>query len=67
VVLAGNIGRFSLPLRQPGKSLSLPTRRLTDDDLDAVLTAGPSLLGAEIDFVLKTSARREREMHGNDL
>jgi Flp pilus assembly protein CpaB len=60
VVLAGNIGKFSLALRQPGKGLSLPTRRLTDDDLGAALAAGPSLLRAGVDFVLKISARREK-------
>ena len=52
MVLAGNIGKFSLVLRQPGEGLSLQTRRMTDDDLDAafgrqetrVSSAGPELI-----------------------
>ena len=40
VVLAGNIGKFSLVLRQPGKGLSLQTKRMTDDDLGAAFAAG---------------------------
>ena len=49
MVLAGNIGKFSLLLRQPGEGLSLQTRPMTDDDLDGfgwrgttkVSSAGP--------------------------
>ena len=40
VVLAGNIGKFSLMLRQPFSRLSLQTRRMTDDDPDAAFAAG---------------------------
>jgi hypothetical protein len=38
VVLAGNIGKFSQVLRQPGEGLSLQTKRMTDDDLGAART-----------------------------
>jgi hypothetical protein len=40
VVLVGNIGKFSLVVRQPGKGLSLQTKRLTDDDPGAAFAAG---------------------------
>lgn len=36
-MLAGNIGKFSLTLRQPGRVLSLSMRWMTDDDVDAAL------------------------------
>jgi pilus assembly protein CpaB len=59
VVLARNIGKYSLVLRQPGEGLSLQPRRVTDDDLGAafgrrettiVSSAGPH-------FVPTTGAR----------
>ena len=63
VVLVGNIGEFSLVLRQPGEDRSLQTRRMTDDDLGAAfLPAGGHssvLSGAGADFVPKISARQE--------
>ena len=40
VVLVGNIGKFSLVLRQPGEGLSLQIRRMTDDDLWCRISAG---------------------------
>ena len=62
VVLAGNIGKFSLVLRQP----LLATRRMTDDDLGAAFrpAGGHSsvLCGAGADFVPKISARQEKEI-----
>ena len=66
VVLAGNIGKFSLVLRQRGESLSLQPRRVTDDDLGAafgrwettkVASAGPALI-----LCPKFSARQEKEI-----
>ena len=40
VVLASNIGKFSVGVRQPGKGLSLQTKRVTDDDVGAAFAAG---------------------------
>jgi hypothetical protein len=39
-MLAGNIGEFSAVVQQPGKGLSLQTKRVTDDDLGTRFAAG---------------------------
>lgn len=44
-MLAGNIGKFSVVLRQPGEGLSLQLRPMTDDDLRHSAVA----CGAELD------------------
>jgi len=65
VVLAGNTGKFSLVLRQPGEGCSLQTGRMTDDDLDAIgrrETTKVSFCGAGTDFVPKISARQGRDI-----
>jgi hypothetical protein len=70
VVLARNIGKYSLVLRQPGEGLSLQTSRMTDDDLDAFdwqrEAAKVSSARAELILCPKVSARR-RKCEGNDL
>ena len=43
VVLSGNIGKFSLGLRQPLRRLSLQTEHITDDDPDAASAASGRL------------------------
>jgi len=42
---------------------------MTDDDLGAAFAANgrPGPLRAEVEFLLKISARREEEYEGNDL
>ena len=54
MVLVGNTGKFSLVLRQPGKGLSLQTRRMSDDDLGVFVAGrrpGSVICGAESDLV----------------
>jgi hypothetical protein len=60
VVLVGNIGEFSLAVRQPGQGLSLQTKRVT------MMILAPHLRPAG-DHERKSSASQEKEYEGNDL
>ena len=58
VVLARNIGKYSLMLQQPGKGLSLQARSMRDDDLGAAFAAS----GRPGSVLTEARARRECEV-----
>jgi hypothetical protein len=62
VVLVGNIGEFSLAVRQPGQGLSLQTKRVT------MMILAPHLRPAgDHERKKVSSASQEKEYEGNDL
>ena len=72
VVLTGNIGKVSCQSRQLGNGLSLPTRRMAEDDLRTAFSGrreiGKCPLRAGPGLILRPYAARARQYNceGND-
>jgi pilus assembly protein CpaB len=73
ILLAGNIGKLSLVLRQPGEARSVPTPRITDSDLDprllkreAAAAPAPEKVSLPLLQALKSDTVKVTIYHGTD-